>query len=64
MFGFLKSLACPNERVIDEVMLFDLGVVSHDEGQASVHAGIADEVPVLHTVGPYKLPLTISNLTI
>lgn len=38
-------------------------MVGHDEGEASVHAGVPYEVSVLHTVGANQLPLTICYLT-
>ena len=43
-------------------MFLDPGMVCHDEGEASIHTGVTDEVSVLHTVGANQFTLSICHL--
>lgn len=53
---------CANKRVKDEVILFDLSVVGHDEWQPSIHTGVPYEMSVLHTVGANQFTLSVRYL--
>lgn len=55
-------LTCANKRVKDDVILFDLSVVGHNEREPSIHTGVSYEVSVLHTVGANQFTLSIRYL--
>jgi len=58
----VRSLTGAHKGVEDKVVLLDPGVVGHDERQAGVHAGVTDEVAILHTVGSDQVSLAVSYL--
>lgn len=56
-------LTCADKRVKDEVILFDLSVVGHDEREPGIHTGVSDEVSVLHAVGANQFSLPVRYLS-
>lgn len=59
---FQSLLTCAYKRVKDKVILFNLGMVGHDEWQPSIHTGVPYEVSVFDTVGANKFTLPICYL--
>lgn len=57
-----RDLTCAYKWVKNKVAVFGHGVVGHDERQAGVHAGVPDEMSVLHAVGANQFPLTVCYL--
>lgn len=48
--------------VKNKVVVFDHCMVGHDEWQGGVHAGVPDEMSVLHTVEANQFSLAVCNL--